>query len=429
MKTVQFDARGLKRGNDPVDYFGLGLRKLRKIFLGTLVIGSLLLPLWHKHEQIAPGQQRFTSYISNGESTRPEVILSVTVFFTSGTSFTRDTTLPGWNGAGGWVDCIGGGAAGYYGGVGAGGGGGGGGAAWSRHANLLLTVATCTYGIGAGAAQGSNGGGGATSFYGGTFYAPGGAAPSTVNGGGYSGAGNGNYSNLQGGPAGMGATGVANAGGGGGGGAAGPNAGGAIGAPASTSTGGTGGAGDGGFGGGGGAGAGAGGGSSGGGGNEYGGGGGSGGGGGGGGYQGGGGPGGSYGGGGGGGGLEANFNVRFGGGGYQGIIACLYTPVPVPTVSSCSPNNGSLAGGTTVTITGSGFLTNAVMNYVTFGGVAATSVNVVNNTTITCIAPAHAAGVVNVNVNISNGLADGVGTSKFTYLQPASGFNMPMMGI
>jgi IPT/TIG domain len=61
--------------------------------------------------------------------------------------------------------------------------------------------------------------------------------------------------------------------------------------------------------------------------------------------------------------------------------------VVAPTVASVSPDNGPFNGGTSVTITGTGFVNGAT---VTFGGVAATSVVVVDSTTITCIVPAQA---------------------------------------
>lgn len=60
-----------------------------------------------------------------------------------------------------------------------------------------------------------------------------------------------------------------------------------------------------------------------------------------------------------------------------------------------SPATGSIAGGQSVTITGFGF--NAATG-VTFGGVAATNVVIVNNTTITATTPAHASGAVTVTV-------------------------------
>ena len=66
-----------------------------------------------------------------------------------------------------------------------------------------------------------------------------------------------------------------------------------------------------------------------------------------------------------------------------------------PTVTSVSPNSGPVAGGTSVTITGTNF---AVVASATFGGVAATNVVVVNSTTMTATTPAHAAGAVDVVV-------------------------------
>lgn len=61
------------------------------------------------------------------------------------------------------------------------------------------------------------------------------------------------------------------------------------------------------------------------------------------------------------------------------------------TVTAISPATGPAAGGTPVVITGTDL---AGMVSATFGGVAATSVVVVNNTTVTMVAPAHAAGAV-----------------------------------
>jgi IPT/TIG domain-containing protein/fibronectin type III domain protein len=74
--------------------------------------------------------------------------------------------------------------------------------------------------------------------------------------------------------------------------------------------------------------------------------------------------------------------------------------VAAPTVSAVSPNTGVIGGGTSVTISGTGFQPGAT---VTFGGVAATGVNVVNATTITAATPAHAAGAVNVAVTNGDG--------------------------
>lgn len=81
-----------------------------------------------------------------------------------------------------------------------------------------------------------------------------------------------------------------------------------------------------------------------------------------------------------------------------------------PTVSSVAPNSGSTVGGTSVTITGTGF-TGATA--VTFGGTAATGITVVNDTTITALTPAHAAGAVAVAVTAPGGT--GSLPNGFTY--------------
>ena len=81
-----------------------------------------------------------------------------------------------------------------------------------------------------------------------------------------------------------------------------------------------------------------------------------------------------------------------------------------PSVSSVSPNSGSSNGGTTVTITGSNFVSGAT---VTFGGTAASNVTVVSSTSITATTPVHAAGAVNVVVSDSNG--SGTLANGFTY--------------
>jgi hypothetical protein len=80
-------------------------------------------------------------------------------------------------------------------------------------------------------------------------------------------------------------------------------------------------------------------------------------------------------------------------------------------VTSVSPNNGLVTGGTQVTITGRDFVTGAV---VTFGGTEATNVVVVNSGTITATTPAHTAGVVTVKVTNPNGQSGSL-PNGFTY--------------
>jgi hypothetical protein len=97
--------------------------------------------------------------------------------------------------------------------------------------------------------------------------------------------------------------------------------------------------------------------------------------------------------------------------GDSNIATVSLTVVAQTTVTGVSPNNGPVAGGTTVTITGTSFATGAA---VTFGGAAATNVVVVNSTTITATTPAGNIGVVPVTVMV-NGQSGSL-TSAFTYI-------------
>lgn len=69
--------------------------------------------------------------------------------------------------------------------------------------------------------------------------------------------------------------------------------------------------------------------------------------------------------------------------------------VPVISVSSISPTAGALAGGTSVTISGSNFQSGATVK---LGGISATSVVFVSSSSLTATTPAHAAGSVDVLV-------------------------------
>jgi hypothetical protein len=84
--------------------------------------------------------------------------------------------------------------------------------------------------------------------------------------------------------------------------------------------------------------------------------------------------------------------------GLSGNLATGFTYVAQPTVTGVSPNSGTTAGGTAVTITGTNFVAGAG---VTFGGTAATNVAVLNSTTITATTPAGSAGAVTVTVTVS----------------------------
>lgn len=83
-----------------------------------------------------------------------------------------------------------------------------------------------------------------------------------------------------------------------------------------------------------------------------------------------------------------------------------------PTVTAVSPKAGPIGGGTAVTITGSGF-TGATS--VTFGGTAATTYTVTNDTTISATSPAHAAGTVDVLVVTPSGTSANTAADDFVY--------------
>jgi hypothetical protein len=90
-----------------------------------------------------------------------------------------------------------------------------------------------------------------------------------------------------------------------------------------------------------------------------------------------------------------------------------YTYLAPPVVTSGSPTSGPASGGTTITGSGSG-LANAT---VTMGGLNATLTDN-TDTSITIIAPAHAAGVVDVIITTPGGSF--TASQSFTYIAPPS---------
>uniref|UniRef100_UPI000593C224 IPT/TIG domain-containing protein n=1 Tax=Nocardia exalbida TaxID=290231 RepID=UPI000593C224 len=81
-----------------------------------------------------------------------------------------------------------------------------------------------------------------------------------------------------------------------------------------------------------------------------------------------------------------------------------YTYLPVPSLSSVSPSQGSTSGGTTVTLTGSGL---SGVTAVNFGSTPATSFTVNSNTQITAVAPAGT-GIVSITVTGPGGTSNPV---------------------
>ncbi|MHC4781006.1 MAG: IPT/TIG domain-containing protein, partial [Planctomycetota bacterium] len=101
----------------------------------------------------------------------------------------------------------------------------------------------------------------------------------------------------------------------------------------------------------------------------------------------------------------------------------LYSPAPTVTtvLNAGTTNTGPQAGGTAVTITGTGFHRTIALGgeadtdaTVTFDGTAATNVTVVSDTSITCDTPAHAFGDVDVVVTNPD-TQFGTGAAAFHY--------------
>lgn len=105
-------------------------------------------------------------------------------------------------------------------------------------------------------------------------------------------------------------------------------------------------------------------------------------------------------------------SVFIAGGSFQVATILAGTPPPPPTLTSVSPATGITTGGTSVTLTGTGF-TGATG--VTFDGLAA-SFTVNSPTQISATTPAHAAGAVSVVVTTPNGFNPV--NSLFTYVVP-----------
>ncbi|MEO6045537.1 MAG: IPT/TIG domain-containing protein, partial [Tepidiformaceae bacterium] len=83
-----------------------------------------------------------------------------------------------------------------------------------------------------------------------------------------------------------------------------------------------------------------------------------------------------------------------------------------PVITTLSPSGGTIAGGTVVTITGTGF---AGATSATFGGVTGTSFIVDSDTQIRVSSPARVAGIVDVVVTGPGGASVTGTATKYTY--------------
>jgi hypothetical protein len=86
-----------------------------------------------------------------------------------------------------------------------------------------------------------------------------------------------------------------------------------------------------------------------------------------------------------------------------------------PTITGLSPNTGSKAGGTSVTVSGTGFALGKTATVLKFGSTTATSVNCTSITRCTAVSPAHAVGTVDVKATVNKVSSAKVLADRFTY--------------
>ncbi len=97
---------------------------------------------------------------------------------------------------------------------------------------------------------------------------------------------------------------------------------------------------------------------------------------------------------------------------YAPVLEITTSAGSTPTLSSINPNNGTTAGGTACTLTGTN-LTGC--SAVSFGGTAATGIVVDSATQVRCTSPAKSAGTISVTATTSGGTSNGV---NYTYNAP-----------
>ena len=117
-----------------------------------------------------------------------------------------------------------------------------------------------------------------------------------------------------------------------------------------------------------------------------------------------------------------------GGGGYGWYIdsARIYAcSIGASAITNISPAMGAVGGGTTITLTGANLgSATAVM----IGGIPATSVNVVNATTVTAVTPARASSLVDVAVTTSTGTVTSSAAFRYGLAEPTIAGVSPSSG-
>jgi hypothetical protein len=99
----------------------------------------------------------------------------------------------------------------------------------------------------------------------------------------------------------------------------------------------------------------------------------------------------------------------------QNVTITSSPPPPAPAVSAVSPASGPSTGGTSVTITGSGFTGASAIN---FGTSAATSFTVNSATSITATSPVGSLSTVDITVTTPGGTSATSAADQYTYTPP-----------
>jgi hypothetical protein len=89
--------------------------------------------------------------------------------------------------------------------------------------------------------------------------------------------------------------------------------------------------------------------------------------------------------------------------------------VPTPRVTAISATRGPTSGGTSITITGTGFTPDT---RVSFGSTEAKSFTVNSSTQVTAVSPVEPAGTVDVTLTNSGGTSATSSADKFTFIAP-----------
>jgi IPT/TIG domain len=87
----------------------------------------------------------------------------------------------------------------------------------------------------------------------------------------------------------------------------------------------------------------------------------------------------------------------------------------LPTITSVIPNGGPKAGGTSVTVTGTGFALGTTATIFAFGSTKGTSVSCSSTTTCSVISPAHEVGTVDVKATVNKQTSSKSTGDQFTY--------------